>query len=288
MQRNIIKYVTHDDWLRLRKKNINSTESAGLLGLSKYTSLYQIYQDKNSPEIISIEENERMFWGNQLEWIIAQGAAKKNEWSLIQKKDYIEIPELRLGGSFDCISECGTFLVEVKNVDSLIYKNEWTETEAPAHIEMQLQHQMLVSGINHCKLVALVGGNTLKVIDRDADPEIQDAIMQAAKYFWSMTEAPTPDFVRDAEYIKQLYSKTDGTIIESDALYNLCVKRDGYTKMESEAKKEKDACTAEILTLIGPAAKVIGSRYTINAGMVNKKEYTVAASSYRSVRVTVK
>jgi putative phage-type endonuclease len=288
VKRNIIQYDSHDTWLRLRKRNINSTESSGLLGLNKYTSLYQIYQDKHSPDIISIEENERMFWGNQLEWVIAQGAAKKMGWNIIQKKDYIEIPEQKLGGSFDCISECGSFLVEVKNVDSVIFKNEWTDTEAPAHVEMQLQHQMLVSGVNHCKLVALVGGNKLVIIERDADPEIQDAIIQAAKDFWAMTEAPTPDFIKDAEYIKQLYNKTDGTVIESDALYELCVKRDGYAKMESEAKKEKDACTAEILTLIGPAAKVIGSRYTINAGVVNKKEYTVAANSYRSVRVTVK
>lgn len=286
--RNIISYQTNDEWLRLRKKNINSTESSGLLGLSKYTTAFQIYNDKHSEHIVSIEENDRMFWGSQLEWAIAQGAAQKMGWDIVQKKEYIEIPDLRIGGSFDAMFSDGSALVEVKNVDGLVYKNEWLNDEAPPGIELQIQHQMLVSGINKCYLVALVGGNDLKILERDADVSIQDTILKAVSNFWSLTEPPAPDFLRDGDYIKQLYSKTDGTEIESEDYYELCKKYKAYAQMESEAKEQKDAVKAEILMNIGQASKVKGSRYSISAGVVRKKEYTVKAQEYRNVLITVK
>jgi putative phage-type endonuclease len=288
MTRNIISYQTNDEWLRLRKKNINSTESSGLLGLSKYTTAFQIYHDKQSDDITSIEENDRMFWGSQLEWAIAQGAAQKMGWNIVQKKEYIEIPDLRIGGSFDAMFADGSALVEVKNVDGLVYRNEWLNDEAPAGIELQLQHQMLVSGINKCYLVALVGGNDLKILERDADVSIQDAILKAVSNFWSLTEAPTPDFVADADYIKSIYNKTDGTVIESEDLYELCKKYKAYAQMESEAKEQKDAIKAEILMTIGQAEKVKGSKYSISAGIVRKAEYMVKAQEYRNVRINVK
>lgn len=194
-----------------------------------------------------------------------------------------------------------TALLEIKNVDHWIAKEGWIVErdgtddyiEAPVHIEMQIQHQMLVSGVDKCYLAALVGGNRILLSERTPDPVVQDAIKQAITEFWRSVDAgeePVPNFERDAEVIFRLHGFAEsGKLVEaSDHVSALAVEQANLGRAIKELETKRDALKAEILTEIGDAEKVTWEGGSISAGMVAEAEIAYTRKPYRGFRVTLK
>src|SRR5690606_3873174 len=135
--------------------------------------------------------------------------------------------------------------------------------EAPLHIEIQVQHQLEVSGLKWGIIAPLVGGNTPKPIARIKDDDVAAAIRTKVAEFWQRVDhgiAPDPDFLKDASAIGQLYGNDDGTEVDMDEtnphlaayLATLCDEYQQASKEERAASDRKRALKAEILTIIGP------------------------------------
>ena len=191
MERQVIAFTTEEAWLAERVKDLTSSDIPVLFGVG-YQSIEDLIFQKSHPEkLFMIATNERMDWGRALESAIAQEFARRNEWNIIPKKEYIRIPSLRLGSSFDwqiIATESGSSntILEIKNVSIDSYKT-WIkgfQIDMSPYIELQVQHQMLVSGIDKCIVGALIGGCEGKLIQREANPKIQNAILAKAKQFW--------------------------------------------------------------------------------------------------------
>lgn len=267
--------ITRDEqhWLDLRTKDLTSTDIAALFGLSPYKTAFELFHEKRDGKVVSFTPNERMKWGNRFESAIAQGVAEDNDWLVQPLKVYMRDPDLRLGSSFDFeITSLlhGKCILEIKNVDSLQYMRKWKDDgagaiEAPEHIELQVQHQMLVSGYQWCALVAMVGGNSPKITFRKYDPEIGAAITKKAAAFWASIDAnepPSADYTRDAELISQIYSQVNqGEVYDAwhdvelaSLVSNYQAANTSCTHFEEMAKKYK----AQIIERVKTAEKVVG------------------------------
>lgn len=296
-----IKPTSDEHWHALRHGVITSTEVSALFGLSPYLTAFELWHRKRAAEPEVFETNERMEYGKLFEPAIAEMAARKRGWTIVPLKDFAIVPEHRIGASFDfCTHDpeiAFTRIVECKNVDGLVFKRGWEETdygmEAPAHIEMQVQHQMLVSGTLQATIAAVVGGNRLFLLDRTADPGVHAAIIERVAEFWTSVESgvpPTPDYAKDAEFIASLYQYAEpGKVIQgTDEIAEAC---SAYVKAAAWAKNAEEIKAAErarILTLIGDAERVMLPGYNLSAGVVSRGEYVVKATSYRNLRITAK
>lgn len=296
MERLIITPTDEKHWLELRTKDLTSTDMAALFGISPYLTPFELWHRKKSGEVVSIDQNERMEWGTLLEEAIATGAAKKHGWNIRPMKEYIRIPDQRIGASFDYWIEGSESILEIKNVDSLAYKQGWivegNHVEAPPHIELQVQHQLHVKDAEHSIIAALVGGNRLVLIERSRDEKIIKAIETRAMYFWETIDKniePKPDFAKDADFIKSLYAyAAPGKVIDSTGdgrLLDLTIAYKEFSAQAKKANEDKDAVKAEILTLIGDAEKVVCDRYSISAGLVGPKHVEYEARGYRDFRI---
>jgi predicted phage-related endonuclease len=238
-----------------------------------------------------------MKWGSRLEDAIAKGVAEDNQWKVEPFKIYGRMPNLRAGSSFDykILHYEGDGILEIKNVDSLQFKEKWLFDggkliEAPPHIELQCQHQMMVSGLKYLKLAALVGGNTVGIIEREYDEELISEIQSRIYDFWELIDkdkAPEPNFEKDYEaVIRMMQSAEPGKIIdgtsEIEALVDLYNK---HSEQEKAAAKKKKQIKATIFSLIGDAEKVNGSSYSIIAGLVGPSEVSFTREGYRNFRV---
>jgi len=266
-------------WLELRSKDLTSTDIAALFGCSPYSTHFEVHHRFASGVAVEFKENARTIWGSRLESVIAEGIAEDNEWIVTPMAQYIHDPELRIGSSFDYKISEPEALLEIKNVDSLAYKDGWIideetkEIEAPPYIEFQVQHQMLVSGYDLAYIGALIGGNTVKLLKREADKEVHEAILKKCAQFWddiAKGVEPDPDFERDAEFIALLYrgsvpGKTYDATDDMD-LFNLATQYRSHQEIEKEATGKKKAIKAQILMYINDIAKVNGESYTISAG----------------------
>lgn len=223
-----------------------------------------------------------MRWGSRLQNAIAHGVAADRGWTSIREmKEYIYLPESRIGSSFDFLVN-GNEILEIKNVSERVYAKSWNDEEGPPHIELQLQFQMLISGYHTGYLAALVGGNSLKIIERKFMPSVGEAILKKVKQFWERDTEPAVNFERDAEFISLLYQNVDpNKIIQADdRLLELATRYNQLSSQISLAEQKKEATKAEILTLVRDAEKVRHEKFTISLGMTKQsivKEHVRAA-----------
>lgn len=305
-------------WRALRTHDVTSTESAALFGLSPYTTEFELWHRKKEAIEAAFEENERMLWGQRLQDAIARGIAEDYAVKVRKLTAYMRHNHVRMGASFDfeivgTLSEAapyndlvanyeksGAGILEVKNVDSLIFRDQWQvgeegEIEAPAHIEVQIQHQLHVVDRDWGVIAALIGGNTPKLLFRHRDRAVGVAIENKIREFWASIEAnapPAPNFKDDAQFIAKLYGYAEpGKIVsayDNQELASLCARYSELAAMEKNAKEEKQAVKAELLTKIGDAEKVFADGFTISAGVVGPMEKSYSQPAYRNFRVTPK
>lgn len=294
MTTTTINPMDKSHWLSLRAQDITSTEVSALFNMSPYQTLFEVWHRKKSGTYVSIDENERMKWGSRLESSIALGIAEDNTWGIIPKKHYIRDEDHKIGSSFDYeIIHPFKALLEIKNVDSINYSKSWDENEAPPHIELQVQHQMLVSGIDQAYIGALIGGNNLVLYKRTMNVEICKAILDKVGSFWKSIEMdipPQPDFERDAKFIQSLnnYAEPGKILSSNDELDNLAL---DYKKISDEIKSldvKKEEVKARMLSIIGDAEKIKGDSFTISAGIIGESVINYVRKPYRNFKITYK
>lgn len=308
-----IAIESQEQWLQQRAKDVTSTEVSALYGLSPYLTEFELFHNKRDNVVVRLEPNERMRWGNRLEAAIAHGAAEDQGWDISKLNVYMRDMDARIGSSFDFqinSKSDGPGILEIKNVDGLQYRRAWIDDgagniEAPEHIELQIQHQMEISGYEWTALVALVGGNEQKIVLRNRDREIGADIRQRVKAFWEQVQnntAPSPDYSADAEFIiKKLHADADANLIaQSDASLDQLIEQYAYlTRMIKEQDTLKDATKAQILERIGMASKVVSPLGTISCGVTKDSlgtlitpdmlgTYVGARKGFRNFRFTPK
>lgn len=277
-------------WLECRTKDITSTEISALFGFSPYITEFELWHQKQSGTVVEIEGNERMKWGTALQDAIAAEVAKEQEWTVRRMDEYMRDPKLRAGASFDFSIETEyerpseTFekgLLEIKNVDSLAFRDGWTEDdagniEAPLHIEIQVQQQLMVSGRAFAYIGALVGGNRLVLIKRERNEKVIASIKQKISDFWASIESntpPKPNFERDAKFIASLYNYADPNKIydarDNESFLELAREHKRLGDIAKDADAKRDALKAQMLMVIGDAEKVEGGAFSISLGMVS-------------------
>ena len=102
-------------------------------------------------------------------------------------------------------------------------------------------------------IVALVGGNTMKVVRSERDPRIGKLLRGKVENFWERIKLGVPpdvDYTRDAQYImKNLCNQADaGLVLTADEDMDKLI--DEYNAINREyvsLGKQKDAVKAKIL-----------------------------------------
>lgn len=318
-------------WLKLRHRHISSTESCALFGFSPYATAFEIGVEKRQPEPSEFEDNERMTWGRRLQDAISFGVAEDYGVLVRPIIAYVTAEETKMGASFDyeitgtsdigmedtdleqnvavlngknvlrsMFLQHGPGILEIKNVDSLVWKNEWKETEgvgreAPEHIEIQLQHQLECLGYNWGVIGVLVGGNRTEMVIRERDREVGQAIRNKVDEFWSNLDKgilPPIELPADAAIIRKLYNYSEpGKIIDLQDNSVLHVACNYYNNLGKEIKTlegERDSAMANIIQIIGDAERCLAKGFTISATNVAETPISYTRKAYRMVRVTPK
>lgn len=286
---------SEEEWLKLRAGDVTSTSVAALFGQHPRITAFELWHILHSNLTPTFEETERTRWGKRLERYIADGAAEDQGWQIERMTHYSRIPELRLGASFDFrIFGQPMELLECKNVDGLIFKNQWLEShfglEAPTSIELQLQCQMGMAGLKRGYIAALIGGNRIEILPRDFDDVIWQRILDVVAEFWARTEAPAPDFAVDAKTISRLHGYSEaGKVIEADAeTTQLLAEYAEAAAAYRTADDNKAAAKARVLLKIGDAERVHSEIGNLWAGQVKPTHVSYDRDGYRGFKLTEK
>ena len=280
--------------LEKRKNYITSTEVSALFGVSKYQTPFGLWHLKKGKLEDDFKENERMEWGLAIEEIIARAACEKLGMDKpIRMDEFLFCDKKRVGSSFDFESEL--MIIECKNVDGLVFRDEWVAEgdqilEAPLHIELQVQHQLLVTGGAKLILACLAGGNKLYTKMVEADDHIQNEILKKVAEFWASETPPAPDYEVDFGAINRLFTRIEpGEEIEMDAhTEDLCGQYSAAAAEATQAEKKKKEIKAQILERIGKAEKVFGENFKISRSRIKPAEVSYTRKGYTAFKVNKK
>lgn len=297
---------SRQDWLSLRAPNVNSSQVAGLFGLSPYETPFSLYHRHVGNLVVDDDlDAEAIRWGNRLERPIAEGIAEDRGWKIRKKSEYRFIKAERRGSSYDfeILRSDGQpmpAVFEIKNVFGLAFKNQWAEDEAgnleaPEWMECQFQNEMDLAERSKLYCGALVSGNKAVVIERDRDESVIRAIQKAVREHWERVDnrqPPAPDY-RDLSAIQAMYHNPEAQILDASnnpLLLEFARDHKRYLEAEKQSEQAKKTVQAQIMALIGNSCvKVEGVGYSISCGMVAESAVEAfVRKSYRLFRVSWK
>ncbi len=181
------------EWLSMRMLGITATDLVAIMGQSQYKTAFDVWCDKTMPPSDSDSAGEAAFWGTKLEEPVAQAWADKHNVK-IRRVGIIcnETHEWAFASLDRIVQGCpdGKCALEVKT-RSLFVADAW-ERKLPRDVETQCQWQLLVSGLDHVHVAALIGGQKMVEHVVHPDAEYQAKMLSVASQVWEAVKSNTP------------------------------------------------------------------------------------------------
>jgi putative phage-type endonuclease len=179
------------DWYKARQRGIGGSDIAAIMGLSRYKTPLQVYQEKRG-EVGSIPDNWRMLVGRTLEPAIRQFYADATGHTVRVPESIITCEKYpfmlaNLDGYTD-----EPRVVEIKTAWS---GREWGEpgsAEIPQEYLCQVQHYMIVTGYEVADVVASISNKEPVIYTVEADKELQGLMLDEAAAFWDLVQKGIP------------------------------------------------------------------------------------------------
>lgn len=258
MSYTIAKHADRQSWLLARRSTLGSSDSAAVLGLSRWQSPYSVWWAKCGDDKPDSDIDDIIRWGHLLEPVIAAEFERKTGIALTDPGDFtiytsVEYPWLsctpdRVGGVLDCVVELKTAHFRAGQ--------EWGR-EVPIAYMMQVQHQMLVLGCDLAFIAVLIDGYQFAYHEVKRHDKAIAAIIKRTGEFWrSFVEtatAPPPDYSKatsDALAARYMNAKP-GVVELPDDMAEVHCEWDRLTKAISTAQKRKDEMANRIKAIMG-------------------------------------
>lgn len=218
--------ITHQTWLERRLGGIGASDAPVILGQSSFKSPYELWAEKcGLIEPDDISELERIKWGHRLQRPIGEAFREETGRPVVHCDpfDTRQHPDIEWQlCTPDCIEDDPATrgdlpgALEIKNVDKHNAK-EWEE-EAPLQYQVQLQHQLAVTGMHWGTVCALIGGNRLKWFDIDRNDRFIEIMTFEEAKFWDLVqrrEPPQGDYANRhmAKVLAKLHPEDSGETI---------------------------------------------------------------------------
>ncbi|AMO77455.1 YqaJ viral recombinase family protein [Pseudomonas citronellolis] len=220
------KDLSRDAWLAVRKHGIGSSDAAAAVGLNPYKSQLELWLEKTGrdaglPKSDPNDEDSPTYWGNILEPIVANHYARRTGNRVRRINAVLQHPDPKLdwmlanidreviGASDVQILECKTAGINGARL--------WKEG-VPVYVQLQVMHQLAVTGKQAADVAVLLGGQHLEIHRIERDEELIGRLIELERDFWSYVQRDTPPPADGSESAEQalrcLYPEDQGHTLD--------------------------------------------------------------------------
>lgn len=276
-------------WLAARLTGIGASESAAVLGESRWNSPLKLYAEKvgiieHDPE----QQAEAQYWGSRLERLVAEEFTRrtgvehfwhgkllrstKYEWALATLD-----ATLGNGDSLEC------------KTASAYKASEWTDG-APKEYVIQAHQQMLVTDTDRCRVACLIGGQQFVWCMVDRDEVLMRKLIARATEFWQRVHDRNPPPPDDSEHSREaleaMFPATDaGTAMLEARFLELDEQRQILKESVKSMQQRLTAIDNEIRAAIGNNQYgVLPNGVAYAWPEVNRAGFTVQPTTYRALK----
>lgn len=240
-------------WLHARRSGIGGSDAAAIMGLSKWKTPFQVYQDKigeGGPDI----DSEPMLWGRQLEPVIRQQYAERTGRTVYfsDANEIIRHPKHEwMLASLDGKTEDGRVL-EIKTARTASDWGEAGTDQIPQQYLIQVQHYMAVTGLPVADVAVLIGGSDFRLYEVPADAELQAMMIEAEHEFWQQVIARNPpEPVSFADAVARYKTGCAGEVVASESAITAIQSLKAVREQIKALEADEDAMKAVIMNALG-------------------------------------
>lgn len=227
------KELPRDDWLTVRKQGIGSSDAGAAIGINPYKSPLELWMEKTGrdcslPKADPHDEESPMYWGNILEPIVAAHYTRRTGNRVRRINAVLQHPDASLpwmlanidreviGAGDVQILECKTAGINGARL--------WKEG-VPEYVQLQVMHQLAVTGKQTADVAVLLGGQHLEIHRIQRDDTMIAQLIQLEREFWRYVETNTPPQTDGSESadmaLRCLYPQDAGNTIDFSQDRNL-------------------------------------------------------------------
>lgn len=224
-QHNALRLVStrgmdRSKWLEIRKGGIGSSDAAAAVGLSPYKSQLELWMEKTG-RVPSNEtppdQSSPMYWGNLLEPYVAAAYMQRTGKKVRRLNAVLQhptFPYMLANIDREVIGCPGVQILECKTAGEFGTRL-WKEG-VPEYVQIQVQHQLVVTGKEAADVAVLLCGQELEVHRIQRDDEVIGRLLILEAKFWEYVEKDMPPPADGSESagnaLRQLYRGNDSTV----------------------------------------------------------------------------
>lgn len=254
------KDLSRDDWLAVRKRGIGSSDAAAAVGLNPYKSQLELWlektgRDSSLPRSDADDEESPTYWGNILESIVARHYTQRTGNRVRRINAVLQHPDTKLDWMLANIDREVTGVEDVQILEcktaGINGARLWKEG-VPVYVQLQVMHQLAVTGKQAADVAVLLGGQQLEIHRIERDDELIHWLIELEKEFWGYVQRDTPppaDGSDSAERaLRCLYPQDQGRTLDFskdaalsaafDELKSVRATLDRQSKREAELKQQ--------------------------------------------------
>lgn len=224
-QRNALRLVStrgmdRTQWLEVRKGGIGSSDAAAAVGLSPYKSQLELWMEKTgrvSTSETTPDQNSPMYWGTLLEPYVAAAYTQRTGRKVRRLNAVLQhpsFPYMLANIDREVIGCPDVQILECKTAGEFGVRL-WKEG-VPEYIQIQVQHQLVVTGKEAADVAVLLCGQELEVHRIQRDDEVIGRLLILEAKFWEHVEKDIPPPADGSESagnaLRQLYRGNDTTV----------------------------------------------------------------------------
>ena len=217
-------HLNREQWLKVRKGGIGSSDAAAAVGLNPYKSQLGLWLEKTGrdgglPKTDPNDETSPMYWGTLLESIVAAHYTKRTGHKvrrinavLQHRREAWMLANLDrevIGAADVQILECKTAGMN----GARLWKGG-----VPEYIQLQVMHQLAVTGKQAADVAVLICGQELQIHRIARDETMIARLIQLERQFWAYVERdqePPADGSDSADVaLRCLYPQDSGQTLD--------------------------------------------------------------------------
>jgi putative phage-type endonuclease len=218
--------MPREDWLEVRKSGIGGSDAAAAVGLNPYMSALELWliktsRDANLARPDPEDTTEPVYWGSLLEPIVAASYTKQTGNRVRRVNAVLQhstLPFMLANIDREVIGTPGVQILECKTAGEFGARL-WRDG-VPEYVQIQVQHQLAVTGKQAADVAVLVCGQKLEVHRVERDDELIARLIPLEAAFWRHVEADTPPPADGSESadraLRCLYPGSGGTVDFTD------------------------------------------------------------------------
>ncbi|MGN8084864.1 YqaJ viral recombinase family protein [Ralstonia sp. 22086] len=192
------RQLSRGDWLEVRKQGIGGSDAAAAVGLNPYKSQLELWLEKTGrdadlPKPDPTDTTEPVYWGTLLEPIVAAAYTQKTG-NRVRKVNAVlqhpTVPFMLANLDREVIGVLGVQILECKTAGEFGARL-WRDG-VPEYVQLQVQHQLAVTGKHAADVAVLLCGQQLAVHRIERDDDLIARLIELEARFWRYVETDTP------------------------------------------------------------------------------------------------